>query len=104
MKKNRPGVLLTVICRTEDANRLAEVMMRNTSTLGIRRQDLKRYVLRRKIETVRTEYGDVRIKRAVGMGVERVKPEFDDLAALAEKHRVPLQVIREAVQKVLLKD
>ena len=48
MKKNRPGVLLTVICSTAEEDRLAEVMMKHTTTLGIRRQDLTRYVLNRK--------------------------------------------------------
>ena len=94
MKKSRPGVLLSVVCLPEDADGLAAVMMKYTSTLGIRRQDLSRYTLRRGIETVGTPYGEVRVKRASGMGVERAKPEYDDLAALAEKHGVPLETIR----------
>jgi hypothetical protein len=98
MKKSRPGVLLSVICMPEDADRLAAVMMKHTSTLGIRRQDLGRYVLRRGIETVGTPYGEVRVKRASGMGVERAKPEYDDLAALAEKHGVPLETIRKGIR------
>ena len=99
MKKNRPGILLTVICMAEDADRLAEVMMKHTSTLGIRRQDLSRYVLRREEKTVRTAYGEVRIKRAYGMGAEREKPEYEDLATLAREHHVPLKTIRDTVPK-----
>ena len=102
MKKNRPGILLSVICRPEDADRLAELIMKHTSTLGIRRQDMKRYFLNRKIGTVSTEYGEVRVKYAAGMGVEKAKPEFDDLAALAEKHQVSLSAVRKAAQKALL--
>ena len=98
MKKSRPGVLLSVICMPEDADRLAAVMMKHTTTLGIRRQDLDRYALRRSIETVETPYGEIRVKRASGMGVERAKPEYDDLAALAEKHGVPLETIRKEIR------
>ena len=99
MKKSRPGVLLSVVCLPEDADGLAAVMMKYTSTLGIRRQDLSRYTLRRGIETVGTPYGEVRVKRASGMGVERAKPEYDDLAALAEKHGVPLETIRKEIRQ-----
>ena len=102
MKKSRPGILLSVICHTEQADHLAELIMKHTTTLGIRRQDMNRYFLNRKIETVSTEYGDVRVKYAEGMGVKKAKPEFDDLAALAEKHEVSLSTVRKAAQKALL--
>ena len=98
MKKDRTGVLLSVICLPEDADRLAAVMMRHTTTLGIRREDMSRYVLRREVRTVSTPYGDVRVKYASGMGVSRAKAEYEDLAALAEKHGLPLETIRKAVR------
>jgi len=97
MKKNRPGILLSVLCLTEDADRLAEEMMKHTSTLGIRRQEMSRYVLQRSVETVQTSYGEVRLKQASGMGVERSKPEFEDVAALARKYNVSLKTIREKI-------
>ena len=97
MKKNRPGILLTVLCLTEDADRLAEEMMKHTSTLGIRRQEMSRYVLQRSVETLSISYGEVRIKQASGMGVKRSKPEFEDVAALARKYQVPLRTIREKI-------
>ena len=99
MKKNRPGVLLTVICATAEADRLAEVMMKHTTTLGIRRQDLTRYVLTRKIEEIDTVYGKVRIKRAWGMGVTKEKPEYDDISSLAKEHHMSLAAIRETIRK-----
>ena len=99
MKKSRPGILLSVICLAQDADKLAEVMMKHTTTLGIRRQDMSRYVLDRKQETVTTEYGPVRVKHASGMGVDRVKPEYEDIAALAREHNLALEDIREAVRK-----
>ncbi len=97
MKKSRPGVLLSVICLPDDADRLAAVMMKHTTTLGIRRQDMSRYVLERSIETVQTPYGPVRVKTASGMGVQRRKAEYDDLASLAEKLNAPLESIRKSL-------
>lgn len=95
MKKSRPGVLLSVICLPEDADRLAAVMMKHTTTLGIRRQELSRYTLDRSLETAETPYGPVRVKTASGMGVQRRKAEYDDLAALAKQHNVSLETIRK---------
>ena len=99
MKKSRPGILLNVLCLPEEADRMAAEIMKHTTTLGIRRQDLKRYMLERSIETAETAYGPVRIKKASGMGVEKCKAEYDDLAALAEKNGVSLEVIRDAIGK-----
>ncbi len=99
MKKSRPGVLLSVVCLPEDADRLAGVIMKHTTTLGIRRLDLTRYMLDRSVETVQTAYGGVRIKRAGGMGVSRFKAEFEDLAALAREKGVSLREIRDAVPR-----
>ena len=96
MKKSRPAVLLSVICLPEDADRMAALMMRHTTTLGVRRQDMTRYTLLRETEIVQTAYGEVRVKRASGMGVERAKPEYDDVAALALRHGVSLADIRRA--------
>lgn len=99
MKKSRPGVLLSVICMPEDADRLAAVMMKHTTTLGIRRQDLSRYVLSRSMDTVESAYGPVRIKKAEGMGVKRSKAEYEDLAALALQHGVSISEIIDSIRK-----
>ncbi len=98
MKKSRPGVLLSVICLPEDADRLAAVMMKHTTTLGIRRQDMSRYALNRGIETLKTSYGPVRVKNASGMGVQRRKAEYDDLAALAEQYGLSLNELRKEIE------
>lgn len=99
MKKSRPGVLLSVICMPEDADRLAAVMMKHTTTLGIRRQDLSRYVLSRSMDTVESAYGPVRIKKAEGMGVKRSKAEYEDLAELALQHGVSISEIIDSIRK-----
>lgn len=101
MKKSRPGVLLSVICLPEDADRLAAVVMKHTTTLGIRRQDMSRYILERGIKTVETPYGPLRIKTAAGMGVQRKKAEYDDLAAMAERNGMSLAELREKLKSNL---
>ncbi len=99
MKKSRPGVLLCAICLPEAADRLAEVMMKHTSTLGIRRQDMTRYVLERSVETVETPCGPVRYKTARGMGVTRRKAEYEDLAAIAARTGLSLEEVRREAEK-----
>ena len=100
MKKCRPGVLLSVICLPEDADRLAGMVLKYTTPLGVRRQDMNRYVLTRGIRSVRTEFGDVRVKYASGMGVNRMKPEYDDVAALAVQHGDLPETIRKAIPEL----
>ena len=85
MKKCRPGVLLTVLCRSEDRERLTQQLLRHTTTLGVRMAQLERRTLRRETRTVHTPDGDVRVKTAIGSGIAREKAEYDDLAQLARK-------------------
>jgi uncharacterized protein (TIGR00299 family) protein len=100
MKKNRPGALLTVLAKTEDANRLTKLIFAETTTLGVRRREEERQTLSRRWETVSTTWGPVRIKIANLNGtVSNYAPEYEDCRALAETHHVPLkQVIEEAVR------
>ena len=99
MKKNRPGVLLTVICLPQEADLLAALIMKHTSTLGIRRQDMDRYALERSVDTVATPLGDIRVKRASGFGFTREKPEYDDLAALAVQNGLSLGDVRAKLKE-----
>ncbi len=100
MKKCRPGVLLTVLCRPEDRERLAQLLLRHTTTLGVRMAQLERRTLRRETRTVHTPSGDVRIKTATGFGTAREKAEYDDLAQLARKKGCTLSeaeaIVRDA--------
>ena len=95
MKKNRPGIMLTVLCALEDKDTLLPLIFRHTTTLGIRENRLHRYTLERRIETVQTPYGPVRQKIATGYGVERKKYEYEDLARLARENGVSLKDITE---------
>jgi uncharacterized protein (TIGR00299 family) protein len=93
MKKSRPGIMLTVICRPEDKEALLPLIFRHTTTLGVRENRLRRYILDRKTETVQTPYGPVREKIATGYGVERKKYEFEDVARLARENDLSLKDI-----------
>ena len=91
MKKNRPGTLLTVLCKPELQDTLVKQIFRHTTTLGIRQAQLHRYTLERRMETVQTPYGPVRKKIASGYGVERSKYEYEDLAQIAAQEDLPLR-------------
>lgn len=93
MKKSRPGIMLTVLCRPEDKEALLPLIFRHTTTLGVRENRLRRYILDRKTETVQTPYGPVRQKIAAGYGVERRKYEYEDIARLARENNVALKDI-----------
>jgi uncharacterized protein (TIGR00299 family) protein len=105
MKKNRPGMLLTVLAKRDDASRLARIIFTETTTLGVRQREEQRQVLARKWITVVTRWGDVRLKVASMNGtVTNYAPEYEDCRKLAAEHNVPLKsVMQEAVQGYLTK-
>lgn len=103
MKKSRPGTLLTVLTKPEAAENLAQIIFSETTTLGVRRREEKRQVLRRKWQTVSTHFGPVRIKIASMNGtVTGYAPEYEDCRRIAAEQRVPLKmVMQEALQEFL---
>lgn len=82
MKKNRPGILITCLCRPEDKEKFAKLIFENTTTIGIRYCLKDRFVLERREETVTTKYGDVKVKISEGFGVKKAKPGYDDISGL----------------------
>jgi len=90
MKKSRPGVMLTVLCREADKATLLPLIFKHTTTLGVREKVCNRYTLTRKTDVVQTPYGPVRQKIATGYGVERRKCEYEDLAKLARENDLSL--------------
>ena len=100
MKKNRPGTLLTVLCKPQDTNALMSLIFAETTTFGVRTYRAQRRVLPREWVDVATDYGDVRIKVSrVNGRILHVAPEFEDCRKLAEEKKVPLQrVIAEAIR------
>jgi pyridinium-3,5-bisthiocarboxylic acid mononucleotide nickel chelatase len=100
MKKNRPGVKLTVLCRPADAAAVEDVLFRETTTLGVRRWTAARTVLRRQPHSVSTPWGPVAGK--IGWlrdGVPRFAPEFESCRRMAEEQHVPLREVYETAQK-----
>ena len=93
MKKSRPGNLLCVMCLESKKEKILQTIFKHTTTLGVRENISKRYFLDRSIETVSTEFGEIRIKRAEGYGVKREKYEYEDLAAIARKTGLSIEEI-----------
>lgn len=100
MKKNRPGTLLTILCKPEQAAKLTQLVFSETTTLGVRRRDEARQTLARRWESVQTAWGEVRIKIASMNGtVTNYAPEYEDCRRIAAEHHVPLKtVIQEAAR------
>lgn len=99
MKKNRPAVMLSLLCPIGEKERFAALILKYTSSLGVREKICRRYVLCRRVEERQTALGVVRVKRSGGYGVEREKYEFEDLAALAREKGLSLAQIRELIGK-----
>ncbi|MHC4591076.1 MAG: nickel pincer cofactor biosynthesis protein LarC [Planctomycetota bacterium] len=99
MKKNRPGVLLTVLCAPADLPAMEGLLWRHTSTLGVRRLLWQRSKLRRDARTVRTPWGEVRVKVAyLGDQVVRCEPEYEDCKEIADAHDIPLRRVYRAAR------
>src|SRR5207248_2582415 len=100
MKKNRPGVLLTVIAQPQQRAVLADVLFRETTTIGIRYYEVERDCLRRELVSVDTPIGPVRFKLAWRDGsIINAAPEFDDCLRLAATHNLSVKEVQaRAVQ------
>lgn len=99
MKKGRPAVMLSCICRPEQAQDMAALMLRHTTTLGVRMHNLNRRVLRRENGKAQTPYGEVDVKIAHGEGFKRVKAEFEDAARIAKEQNVSVLEVMRAAEK-----
>ena len=97
MKKNRPGILLTCMCRPLDREKMVELLFRHTTTLGVRESAFRRYTLSRESKTIQTPDGDIRVKVSTGYGVTREKPEFEDLAKIARETGKSLSELQRSI-------
>ena len=99
MKKGRPATLLTVMCADEETekDRFVRLIFKYTTTIGIRELISERYILDRSEVTLNTAYGKVRCKKVSGYGVERSKPEYEDLARIAAERGISIADARELV-------
>jgi pyridinium-3,5-bisthiocarboxylic acid mononucleotide nickel chelatase len=99
MKKNRPGLTVTILATTDKADSLAQLLFEQTTTIGARIYEVRRKVLQREFVSVETPYGSVRMKVAQRDGkVLNVAPEYDDCERLAAKKSVPLKQVILAAQ------
>ena len=97
MKKNRPGTLITCLVRGEKLEQVIDAMLRHTSTRGVRYARYSRRVMSAEMLSADTEYGPIAIKRSVYGDIVKEKPEYEDVAAAAEKHGVSIQEVRKNV-------
>ena len=105
MKKNRPGVLLTLLCQPVDRARMCALLFRETTTLGVRYREEQREILRRAFVTVETPYGAIRIKlaKAPDGRVLNAAPEYEDCRVAAEAQSVALRVVQQAAWQAYAK-
>lgn len=92
MKKSRPGVVAGVVARTEDEERIAELLLAHSTSLGVRITRARRLTLERSVAEVETEYGRIRVKRAGG----RCAPEYEDCAAAARARGATIMAVYAA--------
>ncbi len=103
MKKNRPGMLLTVLCRTEDSQRLTKTILAETTTLGVRMRRETRAVLARRHVSISTKWGEVRMKLAnLNGSISNYAPEYEDCRRIAAEKNIPLKAVMQEAIKVYL--
>lgn len=103
MKKNRPATMVTLICQIEDTERLARLILAETSTLGVRVQQVQRRKAQRSQEQIITPLGPLQIKlKRLGTRVISAAPEYEDCRFLARVHQIPLEQVYELAQQVIV--
>ena len=103
MKKNRPGTLMTIVAKPEQREAMTEIVFRESTTIGIRHQELSRECLDREMVTVTTGLGPVRFKVARRDGrVLNAQPEFEDLAKLSAERGIPIKDVQALAHKAWL--
>jgi len=99
MKRNRPGIILTVLANPEHAGLLTQLLFRETTTLGVRSRLVSRTTLSRSMQTIRLPQGRVRVKTVRAGKIVKYRPEFQDCQAIAQKTGIPVQEVIEQVMR-----
>ncbi|MEA4929098.1 MAG: nickel pincer cofactor biosynthesis protein LarC [Candidatus Limiplasma sp.] len=99
MKKNRPGVILTCMCRAQQRDAMLRLIFKHTTTLGVREYTCRRYVLKRAVRSVEIGGTSIRVKEASGWGVSRSKLEYEDVAAYARKNDLSLAQAADVIRR-----
>lgn len=99
MKKGRPGIILTVLCHEEKRADVIDIILKETSTIGVRFYEASRMVLDREIKEVETEFGKVKVKVSrMGDGTVKWSPEYEDCRTMAERHKIPLLEVTKKIR------
>jgi uncharacterized protein (DUF111 family) len=104
MKKNRPATLLTVICESAKRDKLAAIILQETTSIGVRYYPVRRLILKRKTKKISTRFGAVTVKIVEQPdGTERAAPEYDDLKRIAAAKNLSLKIVHDEVMRKLKK-
>ena len=98
MKKGRPGQDIVCLAKACDAEKFASLMLRHTTSLGVRRHDCTRYTMEREFRSVENPFGTLSVKHSKGYGTERSKVEYEDAARIAREQGLPLRTVKEAAR------
>jgi uncharacterized protein (TIGR00299 family) protein len=105
MKKSRPGMLITILCKPQDAQRLTKLIFSETTTLGVRMREEKRTALLRRSLSVQTQWGEVRMKVGrLNGATTNYAPEYEDCRRIAETNQVPLKAVMQEAVRVYLEE
>jgi len=102
MKKNRPAVMLSVICNVEKEDLLVDTILKETTTLGIRKSICTRVTMEREIIKVNTQYGSIKVKKSWRGDAIKCAPEYDNCVSLAKEKNIPLMDIYKAAEAAAL--
>ena len=99
MKKGRPGTMICALCSEENKDEAVKMMLRHTSTIGVREKQINRHILDRDIITKETPLGSIRVKRSQGYNITREKYEFEDLARIADENDMSIEEVIKIIEK-----
>jgi len=101
MKKSRPGVILSIICETSQEKKLANIIFKETTTIGYRKYNVEKIFLNREIEEINTKWGNIKIKKVKQESTTKYYPEYEQCKKIALKNNIPLIDIIESVNLLL---
>lgn len=104
MKKNRPAIKLSIICKEEQVQHMQKIIFKETTTIGIRMYKTSRVCMERVWLTVSTAYGDIRVKKATYDDIIKCSPEYEDCKLRAKEYQVSVQTIYQAVLENMPKE
>ncbi len=99
MKKSRPATMLSVICSREVSKAIENIILQETSSLGLRKYEVTKKMLKREWQTINTKWGNVHLKHAIYQGkILKSKPEYNDIIGIAKQYNIPVSVIYKEIE------